>query len=227
MIEISIVEKLVEDLRPHVTERPMIGAMLHHPFVVMPISEATVDLANRLYTQKATQAREAHGRGDWNRYVDLHERPYRFDALMDAMLNDFGEEDPKQFWRLVGRVWTNSENIWQNLDGWLSVWSYEAPFRDHAMEEDDRAALASLPDAIQVWRGVSHPDAAEGMSWSTDKAKAEWFARRFAAMEGRGALLASGTVRKADVLAYFSDRSESEIVVDPSDITDKTVVALA
>ena len=51
-----------------------------------------------------------------------------------------------------------------------------------------------------------------------DKAKAEWFARRFAGGEGRTPLLVEGTVSKKDVLAYFSNRGESEIVAFPEDV---------
>jgi hypothetical protein len=48
------------------------------------------------------------------------------------------------------------------------------------------------------------------LSWTTDKEKAEWFARRFAI--ATQPLLVRGTVAKKDVMAVFLGREESEVV---------------
>lgn len=48
------------------------------------------------------------------------------------------------------------------------------------------------------------------MSWTTDIEKAEWFAKRW----DKNSKVYSAKVSKDDVLALFSSRGESELVVD-------------
>lgn len=49
------------------------------------------------------------------------------------------------------------------------------------MQPEDRAFYDALPDEIEVWRGwhSGNPVGSLGLSWSTDRAVAVWFARRF------------------------------------------------
>ena len=61
----------------------------------------------------------------------------------------------------------------------------------------------------------------KGWSWTTDPDKAEWFARRFA-VRGKECFVAEGTVSKQYVIAYFTGRNESEIVVDPRRVVVST-----
>ena len=89
--------------------------------------------------------------------------------------------------------------------------------------------VSMLPDPITIWRGTSGLDffdAVFGLSWSTDRAIACWFAmknvERF-----KKPLVLKRTVRRRDVLFYTNERSEQEAVVievspattdgDPSD----------
>jgi hypothetical protein len=51
------------------------------------------------------------------------------------------------------------------------------------------------------------------MSWTVDPASARWFARR-PGYPGEKIVLKT-TVPKGKVLAYFSKRTESEVVIDP------------
>ena len=68
-----------------------------------------------------------------------------------------------------------------------------------------------MPEQIEVWRGTSHKRGVAGLSWTLDQEKAVWFAHRFCS-EKRVPFLAKGIVEKDDVLAYFGDRGEREIV---------------
>jgi hypothetical protein len=61
-----------------------------------------------------------------------------------------------------------------------------------------------------------------GLSWTADKKKAEWFAGRFPTLNDKG-FVASGWVRKDDVLAHFIGRQESEIVVLPDKVQDVAI----
>ena len=50
----------------------------------------------------------------------------------------------------------------------------------------------------------------DGLSWTLSKEVAEWFASRF---ENDGEIIEK-TVHKTEVIAYFNDRDEEEIVLD-------------
>ena len=86
----------------------------------------------------------------------------------------------------------------------------------------DRKSLKALPDEFTVWRGVSHSEAVNGLSWTTDRAVAIWFAHR-----GRGdsPQIAKGRVKKFEVLAMFATK-ESEIVVRPESVREMKVKRL-
>lgn len=98
---------------------------------------------------------------------------------------------------------------------------FEAADPEHLMEADERATLGGLPDRIEVYRGTSGISVAKargGMSWTTDKATAAWFANLFGGIP----LVLRAEVRKADVLAYFFH--EDEIVVRPRRVSKVSAV---
>ncbi|MCT7371443.1 hypothetical protein A7R75_20810 [Mycolicibacterium llatzerense] len=71
---------------------------------------------------------------------------------------------------------------------------------------------AEPPEQVTVWRGCT-PGRRHGMSWTADRDKAQWFADR-PGYASRGRVYvhrASGY----ELLAYISDRNESEYVIDP------------
>jgi hypothetical protein len=79
------------------------------------------------------------------------------------------------------------------------------------MSEEEICFLDTLPEQIEIWRGASHKRGLAGLAWTLDREKAVWFAQRFCS-ESRVPLLAKGIVEKRDVLAYFENRDEREIL---------------
>lgn len=153
-------------------------------------------------------------KGDLQQAVMTHEKPYRFEAL--ARYEPQMADDT--FWRTFGDAWTSSDNLWQDaemIEGWLSS---SKPCREQMMSAEERQALKRMPDAITIYRGYSGRGTWRGWSWTIEKDKGEWFARR---PRGPGEdspsdpTLVEATVKKADVIAYIAARNESEIVVDP------------
>jgi hypothetical protein len=91
------------------------------------------------------------------------------------------------------------------------------------MNDDERAELGKLPNKFTVYRGYSSGDPEEfGMSWSTSKDVAEWFARRFARDED-DIILEELQVAKEEVFAYLTRRSEEEIILDMRIAKEKSV----
>lgn len=204
-------EPLLPILRPYIVSGGF-GLMLNHPLVQeIMYHEQMNALINKRYTLKAEALAEAVKNNRWSQVIWYHERPWRIDVLLK-----YGKQMPDRvYWESVGCVWTDSENIWQNYDHWRTLWENPRPGRKWSMESADRRRLALLPDLIKVYRGVGGMGMSNrrrrkpGMSWTTDRDKAEWFANRW---KQTPATVLEGRVEKSDVHAFFNSRDESEIV---------------
>ena len=194
----------------------MVHGLLHHRFVISAAHPPFYAMLNKAYVSKKERVKIAEEQGDYQTIIRMHERPYRLEAFIE-IIESGAELESQEYWNLVRTIWTDSENIHQCFHDWLTIWDYPDD-RHLVMNEAERAVLASLPDDIEIYRGVRHMECARGLSWSTDKARATWFARRWSG--GQEAILATGRVKKADVLAYFDGRNESEVVVNPDSVLD-------
>ena len=189
------------------------GLMLKHPLVFSPFHGDWMNAwANRRYRLKLAALDQVRASGDWCAYIWLHERPHRVEALQDIAFNLRGRE----YWEMVSQVWSDSENIWQHRRAWRQVWLSKEPERDAVMDTTEREHLASLPDDLTIYRGVSLRSAMHGLSWTLDREKAQWFANRWLCFKRRRPILLQTVVRKTDVVAYFAGRKEQEIVVHPN-----------
>src|SRR6185295_16888454 len=97
---------------------------------------------------------------------------------------------------------------------WRTLWESRRPEKRHAMDTEERHRLALMPDVITVYRGVQGLGITKarrriGLSWTTDRAQAEKFSKRWDYQPQR---ILEGTVKKTEVHAYFIGRNESEIV---------------
>lgn len=201
------------DLLPWLEELD-VGPMLRHPLVYEYLPRP--GLANRRYEQKKEALAEALEKGNWHTYVFLHERPYRAKALWDLMTELApGKIDVPEYAELVAAVWTDSENIHQNLDVWEELFeglnTEEA--RPHLMDAEELAVFEGLPEWITIYRGCIVDLNENGLSWTLDRDRAAWFARRFVSSHGGAPEVRVATVHKSYVLAYFAGRNEEEIVV--------------
>ncbi len=159
---------------------------------------------------RKSAARSALRKQDWDSYIwVLHEKPYRLRALLRCITYGL-QDDPKLLAQLTRRVWHGSENVWQHPRLWPRLWARIG------MSEEDRIALAPLPDPLPIFRGVADPGHWRGLSWTLDRDKAAYFATRF----GEDGFVVSGTTNKDDVWAYITERREEEIVVSPKMVRD-------
>jgi hypothetical protein len=72
------------------------------------------------------------------------------------------------------------------------------------MSQAEKTELGATLDEVKIWRGCGTPNGARGLSWTSDKKRAESHAA------GTEPLVVSAVCRKSDVLAYFTERQESE-----------------
>ena len=203
-------ESLCDELVPYLQQGP-VGMMLHHPLVISVVySEHHAALFNEQYRAKSNHLIKLLNKRKFSQAIFLHERPYRFDALVEYC-TDYDFHD----WETIAHVWTDSENIYETIEDWKWLWSSSHPGRENAMTPEERKALRDLPTTLNIYRGISHPNKDGGMSWTIDRNKAEWFARRF----GNHSRVLTGRVTRDAVYAFFLGRGESEVVVDPEYIT--------
>jgi hypothetical protein len=93
------------------------------------------------------------------------------------------------------------------------------------MEPEDKIFYDALPETVPIYRGTQRPGRHIGVCWTTDRKKAEWFARRFAYGEKKPVLL-TGHVRKSNIIACFTGRKESEVLAFPKHIRGRKEEAL-
>jgi hypothetical protein len=94
------------------------------------------------------------------------------------------------------------------------------------MTASERQQLAALPDRVSIYRGVNAYSEPSGISWTLDRERAEWFARRFPLRPDYPGLvwseLIEGRVLQRRIIALFQSRQESEIVVFPRHVYQQT-----
>lgn len=122
------------------------------------------------------------------------------------------------FSMLLGRFWTEEENPNGdvNVPVSLSARWFKSTDKQALMYDDEYKTYKDLPETFTVYRGVTPGRNPDGMSWTRDLSKADWFSRRF----GDGYVL-EGIANKKDVLAFFSRRGEEEVVIEAKKIKNK------
>ena len=121
----------------------------------------------------------------------------------------------KDFAVFLGHSWVEQEN--PNMDANVSngevVKWFKAANKKYLMSKEDYEHWKSLPEKITLYRGVGRGRKELGLSWTENKAKAEWFRDRWCTESIKGKLL-QVTADKKHCLCYFNSRGEHEIVLD-------------
>ena len=222
-------EDLNEELIDHIDEDSPFGVFLRHPLLVTVYVEEMNAYYNYQYLGKRKQADKALKKKDWNRWIWLHERPFRLDAFL-FICRDI---PAKEYWTLLREIWIDTEGPGGNQDIWLELFNRPYPKRRKMMTGKERRTLANegRSGELNIYRGYvdgldsedseyieEDRDRESGISWTLDYNKAEWFARRFLSGGTGHGVVAEAICKPKDVIAYFESRGEKEIVVDPSKI---------
>ena len=119
------------------------------------------------------------------------------------------EQDYAEF---LSEMWTYVEfpNNDANISKLEFIKLFEKANKDFLMTKDELQYIEQMPEEITIYRGLNGKASVKALSWTTDISKAEWFANRF----GGNGEVHSAKVNKRDILAYFTGRGESEVVVN-------------
>lgn len=133
------------------------------------------------------------------------------------MTNSFDTLRNQEYWKKLREDWTTNED---RDGGWpfLSQFQSRRGERDALMTAEEHAALAALPDPAILYRGITFFPGdsmkyARGLSWTDDLSIASYFAHPYQSWLA-GAIL-TALVPRWRVLAYFKERGENEVVIDP------------
>lgn len=135
-------------------------------------------------------------------------RPYRMLYLSLA----FPYLSKKDRSEIMHEVWISVENINNNVN--VSPMETLKMLRKcnqkYLMGQENYEVYENLPDTFVVYRGLQENAQEDGLSWTLSKDVAEWFANRF---DNEGEIIEK-VIHKSEVIAYFDDRDEEEIVLD-------------
>lgn len=220
-------EDLHEDLKPWLVEARGAGTMLNAPLMQQLFYHAQLNaMINRSYEAKKKALDQAIVKGDFGQALAIHERPYRWRVF--AEMASLCKPKPKTYWESVAWLLIDTENQWQSLREIRSALHEGPGDRDRwLMTDEERGELSEMPDLITVFRGCREHNR-DGLSWTTDPAKAKWFAERFASSkEGGDCLIRVGEIRRLHVIAYLTSRGEEEILAEPKNVyvIDEKIVA--
>lgn len=216
-------EELDRELLPFLGDSP-IGLVLKAPLVFMvPYLPELAAIANHAYRTKREAVADAEAEGKWQKVLWLHEKPYRMTVFLSVRehMSDLG------YWQALGSLWLETENLHEDQDEWVAALTASRPGRaEWLLDETERAVLAGLDEQVTVYRGYRRPGRHLAPSWTLDRARAEWFAKRAIDSHSSGGYLATATVPKACVIAYFAGRGEQEIVLDPDQLPEPQVTTV-
>lgn len=96
--------------------------MLHHPLIInVMILPGHHKADNIMYLHRKEDAEQSWHRKNWGRYVALHERPYRAEALQRVQFEGGLLFDQPATWRLIKAVWIDSENVDEHDQFWSAT----------------------------------------------------------------------------------------------------------
>lgn len=199
-------ESLHPALIPYLEVSDAGWTMLRHPLVYQ-VPFVSNGSANAQYAYKLKAVEEAKGSWKWSQYVFLHERPYRVEAFkrIQDSLNDTG------YWRLLTQVWVDTENQYAYLKDWKKLLASDRRDRHYMMNEEDDQLLRSLPEIVTIYRGCQKGLNENGLSWTLDKSKAEFFANRFS----KTGIVLEQEISKSEIIAILTVRGETEVIWQP------------
>lgn len=129
------------------------------------------------------------------------------------------------FTRIISRYGVTAEALADGLgrayilgaaDRQTALLLFQSVEARNIMNADDFATFCGLPEALTIYRGADLKEQRRGvygLSWTTDRETAEFFAWRFNPQDTGRAVFGT-TIQKREALAYFGGRQEQEIIAD-------------
>jgi hypothetical protein len=141
----------------------------------------------------------------------LCDKPERLRSL--DLVDRIHHLDEPLFWKEFWHMWESHESIFLDhpvIEDMIS--RHDEGLSTSVLDPEEIEALANMPSTIEIYRGCRAHNV-KGWSWTLDKSRAEFFAKRSA---GKGRPMVLHAIAPRDrVLAYLTGRDEAEIVIKP------------
>jgi hypothetical protein len=125
-------------------------------------------------------------------------------------------EPPDVFWTVFLENWSICDGFWSLRQDLLSTLRKRkaelSPIG--SMNPADRDFYDRIPESVPVFRGCTRRRA-RGLSWTTDRERAEFFARGGRFGTQADPVIASAEIAKVDLFFVSTARKEDEVVLDP------------
>ena len=196
---------------------------IRHPYLCTPINtdapEGHINHINSGFSDTKKRIDKLIDDGDWSKLLLFVAKPYKFYKFLEIQtkLTD------KEYWETLRETFITTHHQTHQIDDWISCFKSERQEKESLMDEDDLDFYNQLPDRIKIWRGANSEDFVKGLSWSTDKERGKWFARRFGHIYGEF-LLCESTIEKEGIL--MCSKHENLIVCNPDDLPQILVTEL-
>lgn len=192
-------EPLHPELQRYYMEDPF--PMVKHPLCFsVPHADIFNQHVNKRYTFVKERVVEEERRENWAGVLMFYEKPFRLDRLIELyQKHQFSQHTLSS---LAHDIWVSVENIYEQRREWILTLSECIPSSFMSVEDEDY--FNRLPQRIMIHRGGDR----EGLSWTLDRERAKWFARRW----DKNAGVHTVTIDKSEVFAYTDARNEQEII---------------
>jgi hypothetical protein len=155
---------------------------------------------------------------DLSARVGRRDKPY---VLVHAVVLNGELTDPEEIAQGFEDAWVSCEWPGQAATPsvWMAVLGEALDLDTEYLHGTEVRSKDELPQSVTLYRGAT-PEHAEGMSWTDDRERAEWFAGRFNGMASGEGRVYEVEATPDMVLARFDRRGESEWVLDPEYLDD-------
>lgn len=155
-----------------------------------------------------------------HKLVRLIRKPYLL-GYFKYICNALSEED---FADTLGDIWCHTETPSDetNASHKDKVRWFKMANKEYLMTPEEYETFTNLPDKLILYRGCGNTEKKHGMSWTLNKEKAEWFARRYEILDTSPVIYVT-KVDKGEALAYFNRRDEEEIVINARNLSKEEI----
>jgi hypothetical protein len=138
-----------------------------------------------------------------------------FERALPVFASTF-DEPPDVFWTVFIENWNICDGFWSlRQDLLLTLRERKARLSPIGlMKPADRAFYDGLPEHVPVFRGCTRRRV-RGLSWTTDRERAEFFARGSRFGPQPDPVIACAEIAKANLFFVSTARKEGEAVLDP------------
>ena len=137
-----------------------------------------------------------------------------WDAFVELANNQEYRMSYKTFYTGLCTAYENADRI--DIDEAVSLFTECGEnWLDYCTKKQQKF-FDSLPQYVTIYRGCTKDEVDSedyGISWTTDKKVAEFFAKEYIRRDTKNGVVIESTIPKADIFGVMLNRNESEVIV--------------